>query len=30
MMLALGLDDEVPDYEEPVINIVEGLCKEKI
>ena len=28
--LALGLDDETPDYDEPIINIVEGLCESKI
>lgn len=28
--LALGLDNEDADYSEPVINIIEGLSKEKI
>lgn len=28
--LALGLDNELPENIEPVINIVEGLCEEKI
>ena len=28
--LALGLDDEPQENTEPVINIVEGLCKNKI
>lgn len=28
--LALGLDDEQPENVEPVINIVEGLCEDKI
>ena len=28
--LALGLDNEFPENIEPVINIVEGLCEEKI
>jgi hypothetical protein len=28
--LALGLDDEQAEFEEPVINIVEGLCRDKI
>ena len=28
--LALGLDDEVVENEEPKINVVEGLCEGKI
>ncbi len=28
--LALGLDNDLPENIEPVINIVEGLCEEKI
>ena len=28
--LALGLDDDVVVNEEPTINVVEGLCEEKI
>ncbi len=28
--LALGLDEESPEYNEPVINIVEGVDKNKI
>lgn len=28
--LALGLDDEIPENIEPQINIIEGLCEEKI
>ena len=28
--LALGLDNELPENIEPVINSVEGLCEEKI
>ena len=28
--LALGMDDDVTENEEPVINIIEGLCEEKI
>ena len=28
--LALGLDNDLPENIEPIINIVEGLCEEKI
>lgn len=28
--LALGMEEESPEYVEPVINIVEGLCEDKI
>ena len=28
--LALGLDNDLPENIEPVINIIEGLCEEKI